>query len=297
METLSEFSKILVPVDYSECSLLASRYACKLARLSGAEVLFFHAFYSPAYDLIELTGNKNTQKKLREEVTQKLLTSELPRMTEFRKKLSDYPESRNLNSDRTLSKISPGLASSEIQKQAQEYKPDLIVMGTRGKDKRQNSILGSITEIIIKKIRLPVLAVPENYTFLGPGNLNNILYLTDYDESDFISIRKLIGFASLMKLTIFCLHVGPKADKWEKMKMRGLKEYFASNYDDINVECEVMEQHANLLSSIDEYIREKEVNIISITTRKRNIIEKYFKPSITKRLFYHSNVPLLVFHS
>lgn len=297
METLSEIHKILVPVDYSECSGLATRYALKIAQLADAEIIIFHAFYSPAYDLIELTGNKSTQKKLREEVTQKLLETESVKMEDYVQSLTGHKEYKNFNRDKLSTHILPGLAKDEIQKMAWEYQPDLVVMGTRGKDKRQNSILGSITEIIIKKLKFPVLAVPENYSFVEGKNDSNIVFLTDYDESDFVSIRKLMGFARLLDLTIYCLHVGTKTDKWEKMKMNGLKAYFLSSYQEVDVECELLEQTENFLQSVDQYIRDRGINIISLTTRKRNIFEKVFKPSITRRLFYHTNVPLLVFHS
>ena len=60
--------KILVPVDYSECSTFACRYAIKIACKVGAEIKFFHTYYSPAFDLIELAGAVQTQSQLREEV-------------------------------------------------------------------------------------------------------------------------------------------------------------------------------------------------------------------------------------
>ncbi len=297
MESLVEITKILVPVDYSEHSIQACRYALKIAVKANASIKILHSFYSPAYDLIELTGNKSTQKKLREEVTQKLITGEKEKMKEFIDLLSIHPEYQNTPAENIETVIIPGLAKEEIQLMVTKYLPHLVVMGTRGKDTKENSILGSITEFAIKKLKCPVLAVPLDYTFIGERNISNIAYLTDFDESDFLSIKKLMGFTNLFGLTIHCLHIGGKADKWEKLKMEGLRDYFRNSYETTKVECNILNPRKNTLQSIDTYVRDHKINILSLTTRKRNLFEKVFKPSLTKRLFYHSNIPLLVFHS
>jgi len=297
METVSDTRKILVPVDYSDCSALACRYGAKIAQVAKVEILIFHAFYSPAYDLIELTGNKSSQGKLREEVTQKLMVSEKAKMDEFMNSSMKHDEFKKLRPSQIATRIAPGIAKDEIRDLAEQLQPKLVIMGTHGKDKRENSILGSITEIMIKKLRLPIMAIPDQYTFIGLKNIKNLLFLTDYDESDFASIKKLMEFADPLGLTIHCLHVVSKPDNWEQMKMEGLKEYFRSSYDKISVECDVLSQKGDLLGSIDSYVKEKNINIISITTQKRSVIEKVFRPSITKRLFYHTSIPLLVFHA
>ena len=297
MESLVEIERILVPVDYSEHSLQACRYALKLAKVANATVKIFHAFYSPAYDLIELTGNKSTQEKLREEVTQKLIVGEKEKLQEFIDALSRFPEYQNIPANNIETVIVPGLAKDEIQNMAAKFIPNLVVMGTRGKDAKENSILGSITEFAIKKLNCPVLAVPVDYSFVGKSNFKNIAYLTDFDESDFVSIKKLMGFTNLLGLTIHCLHIGGKADKWEKLKMEGLRDYFRNSYDTKKVECHILNLDKNTLQAIDNYVKEQKINILSLTTRRRNLFEKVFKPSLTKRLFYHSNIPLLVFHS
>ena len=296
MENFVQIKNLLVPVDYSEYSILASRYALKIAQKANADIKFFHSFYSPAYDLIDLTGNRNTQIKLREDVTNKLMVSEIENMQNFLDSLSEYITSAGLSSDQISYEIRPGLAKEEIQKIANELQPDFVLMGTRGKDKRENSILGSITEIAIRKLKFPVLAVPENYRFIGLNNLDSIVYLTDFDESDFLSIRKLMGFTNLLGLKIHCLDIGSKSDKWEKIRMDGLKDYFEKSYQESRIECDILTPNVDILDAIDSYIKEKGINLISLTSRKRNVFEKIFKPSLTKRLFYHSSIPLLVFH-
>lgn len=297
MENLVEISRILVLVDYSEYSISACRYALNIANKANASLAIFHAFHSPAYDLLEMTGNKSTQNRLWDEVTAKLLQVEEKNLEVFLKKVFEQKEWKGFLLSNIGKIIKPGLAKDEIQKYANEYEPNLVIMGIKGKDKRDNSILGNTTEIAIKKLKYPVLAVPHNYTFAPENTVEKMLFLTEYDESDFMSIKGLMDFARLMNLSIFCLHIGSKAGKWEKLKMSGLSNYFKSTYKDIQVDCDILTFEGNILQAIDSFINNNDISIISLTTRKRNLLEKIVKPRSTNPLPYQLNIPLLVFHS
>jgi nucleotide-binding universal stress UspA family protein len=295
--TMSEKGVILVPVDYSEYSTQACRYAAKIARKSGFKICFFHAFYSPAFDLIELSGGLQTQQQLRAEVTEKLIENENDDMRKYIDKLYEFPEFKDIDPDRISCEIKAGLAKDEIISLANEIKPEMVVMGTRGADKKTSSIFGSITEVSIKRLSVPVLAIPEDYKFIGDENLRRVVYLTDFDESDFMSIKKLMQFTKLFNMSIHCIHIGPRNDKWEMLKMDGLKDYFQKIYHESSVECHILENKPDLLQAIDKYVKDNEINLISLTHKKRNLLEKIFKHSVTKKIFYHTEIPLLVFHS
>lgn len=289
-------TNILVPVDYSDCSTLALRYAAKMAKLCDGHITVFHSFYSPAYDLIELTGNKNTQKQLREKVTEKLYINEKIDMELYLKKIAKTKEVKNLGMDKISYKLAPGLPKDQLFKTANSLIPYLIVMGTRGVDKKTKSILGSVTEIAIRKMSYPVLAIPEEYEFIGTDNITSIVYLTDFDESDFQSISYLSKFTKLLNLEIHCIHIG-QSDKWDNLKMNGLKQYFKNVYNIETTVCSIIEKKGTLIEDLDKYVIENKINLISLTTKKRRLYDKVFKPNITEQLFYHTNLPLLVFHS
>ena len=287
---------ILVPVDYSGSSILACRYAAKIAKKTGSRLLLFHAFYSPAFDLIELTGGLQTQQQLRTDVNEKLFESETEDMKEFIGILKKHQEFK-LYEKKIDFNIKSGLAKDEILLLAEDIKPFMVVMGTKGADKKSSSILGSITENCIRKLKVPVLAVPENYKFVGEEKLKDIIYLTNFDESDFLSIKKLMSFTKYFDLSIHCVHIGSLSDKWETLKMDGLMDYFHKVYKHERVESIILEDKPDLLQSIDDYVSKNKINIISLTHRKRNLLEKVLKADVTRKIFYYSEVPLLVFHS
>lgn len=292
-----EGGTILVPVDYSDYSINACRYAAKIAVKSGSKLVLFHAFYSPAFDLIELTGGIQTQQNLRADVTEKLIEGETEELKKFIKSLSQLPEFKQLPETRISHELKAGIAKDEIVFYSSEINPELVVMGTRGADKKAASILGSITENTIKKLNVPVLAIPEDYKFVGEDKLQHIVYLTDFDESDFVSIQKLMKFTELFDMTIHCLHIGDLNEQWESLKMEGLKDYFNKIYKKKQVQCHILDKKPDLLQSLDKYINENNINLLSLTHRKRKLIEKIFNPSMTKKIFYHAEIPLMVFHS
>jgi hypothetical protein len=51
----------------------------------------------------------------------------------------------------------------------------------------------------------------------------------------------------------------------------------------------------DILESLEKYIKEEKVDIISLTTHKRNMITRLFNPSLAKRMVFHTKTPLLIF--
>jgi nucleotide-binding universal stress UspA family protein len=291
----NNIKRILVPVDYSECSRFACRFAIKISCKLGAEVKLFHTYYSPAFDLIELAGAVQTQSQLREEVTTNLEDSEKETIESFIQSLKDYVKESCLPAVQFSYEITPGVPEDEIIRFSESYVPDLIIMGTKGKGTGVGSIMGSVTASVINRIAYPLLAIPEKYTFIGEKNVKNLLYVTDFDESDFLTLKSLINLADQLDLDIQCVHIGDDPKSWDKVKMEGLMEYFRKSYGKTQVSYSFISQKS-LLDDLDQLIRDKNINILSLTAHRQNIVDKLFKPNITKKLFYHTSIPLLVFH-
>jgi nucleotide-binding universal stress UspA family protein len=288
--------RILVPVDYSECSVFACRYAVKIACRLQAEIKLFHTYYSPAFDLIELASAVQTQTQLKEEALNNLEASEKETAENFIRSLQEYLVENHLPAIDIGYEIKPGVPEDEIRRYSESYEPNLVVMGTHGKGSGVSNIMGSVTAAVIGRIDYPVLAIPEKYTFVGEKNIKNVLYVTDFDESDFLSIRTLMNLTDLLGLDIYCAHIGNDPKSWDKVRMDGLMEYFRKSYGKNQVDYSFISQR-NLMEDLDKLIRDKNINILSITSHRRNVFEKLFRTNITKKLFYHTGIPLLVFPS
>lgn len=295
-DEIVEIKRLLVPIDFSDYSRNACRFAIRMAEKLRAGVELLYAYYSPdvitvPYDeSFAFDGSLTTHlESIREQAGMSL-----EKYVEELKKDMEKQKIKGVTLDYTLI---DGLVADVILKAGDIYQSDLIVIGMRGAGKRKPDFIGSSTRKVIEKATIPVLAIPENCSFDEKKWSNKIIYATDFDESDFTAIRKLMGLVSRFDMKVYCIHVGEKIEGyWEKIKMEGLREYFKSSYPGFRVEC-ILLDNPDVMEGLDEFIRMTNVDIISLTTHKRNIITKWLYPSLAQKLFYHTNIPLLVFHS
>ena len=140
------FSAIVCPVDFSDYSLRALRYATVLAGRFGGRVTILHVANplllqaaAAAYDVAAM--NSDTEVELR--ALADAVTSEAGAVT---------PEIR------TVARV--GDPATEIISCSKTEGADLIVMGTHGRSGYRRMFFGSVTEQVLRRSSVPVLAVP-----------------------------------------------------------------------------------------------------------------------------------------
>jgi nucleotide-binding universal stress UspA family protein len=290
-----KIQRILVPVDFSEYSHNACKYAAGLAEKLNAEIKLLHVYYNPIVNSMPMTDTYYYQVNL-DEIIRDIELRAKTQMEKFYNKLKDYVEGQNLENLTIDYALVRGITHEEIIYKSEEYDPDVIIIGTRGKGEKPGDLIGGVTYKIIEKTKVPVLAIPEKSEFQGIATIN-ILYVTDFDDSDYTSIRKLMNIMKPFHVRVYCVHLStPDTNQYDQAKMDSFKEYIQSEYPDQTFTCDLIEKK-DFLEAIQEYIEQKNIDIISLVTHKRNIFEKLFNPSRAKRLLFHTNVPLLVFHA
>jgi nucleotide-binding universal stress UspA family protein len=146
-------NKILVPVDFSDCSKKALQYAVPFARIFNAEliVLFVLEPYCPApemttvdWDLLENQMRANSEAQLA-------------------KIVEDLPPVPKLRSELRVAR-----PVSEIYKAARELDASVIIISTHGRTGLSHVLTGSTTERIVRHATCPVLIVREReHDFVG----------------------------------------------------------------------------------------------------------------------------------
>ena len=139
-----KLEKILVPLDGSDNSLRGLDHAISLAKLSGASIVGAHVSYVP--------GNLAYPK-------QGFINQQL--VKEAENYLNAAKERCAENGIASTSKILPGTPSHGIVKFGQEVKNgiNMIVMGTRGLSSAKESFLGSVSNHVVHKSKVPVLLI------------------------------------------------------------------------------------------------------------------------------------------
>jgi len=140
--------KILCPIDFSEPSYQALDIAGELAAHFSARLVILHVVAEIPY----LSGSTTItgldipkyQKQLEEISFQKI---------------SEIIENRVPKDVKAHPVITVGKAADEIVSVSDEQKPDIIVIATHGETGVRHLVFGSVTEKVVRHIRVPVLTV------------------------------------------------------------------------------------------------------------------------------------------
>ena len=139
---MAKFNKILVPLDGSPNSIRGLDKAIDIAKSSNAEITGFYVFHLPV-----TAGIKYTQ-KMKDDAQEKAVKAIGPAMNRTQKAGATFKYMTG-----------GGHTGSEIVKFAQKGKFDMIVIGARGVGGATEKFLGSTSNYVMHKSKIPVLVV------------------------------------------------------------------------------------------------------------------------------------------
>lgn len=147
METT--INKVLVPIDFSDYSKSALKYAVNFARSFSAEIILIYVvepiIYPPDFSMGQIAMpsiNTDWDKRAREELD-KLAKIEIT------------------NSIKVKTTIKTGKPFVEIIETAKEEDVDLIIIATHGHSGVEHILFGSTAEKVVRKAPCPVLTLRE----------------------------------------------------------------------------------------------------------------------------------------
>lgn len=293
---LKTLRRILVPVDFSVYSRNACMYALNLADKLQADLKIFHVYYAPIIDLVPITDAYSIQVDMDINLRE-METSARRNLVNFVNEIRQMAAERGLEKVKIGYSLREGIVEDEISNMAKAFKPGLIVLGSKGKGEKQSDIIGSVVYKVLDRSKVPVLAIPENSTFDTSREMKNIVYATDFDDSDYVAIRRLMSIVNQFQVKIHCIHVSKDPVRsWDTNKMSSLKEYFQKINPSVVVECNLMEGE-DAMGKLEEYTRNNKIDLIALVNRKKGLITRLFKTGLTRKLIYHSSLPLLIFRA
>ena len=156
-DPLPALEQILVPVDFSDCSLDALEYAVVVAQQAKASLMLLHVLEPVSYGLDFSFVHIGTHEQERERWT---------------KRMEELISSHQHSHVPMESRLRGGTPADSILDSAQTLPCDLIVMGTHGRRGISHTVSGSIAEAVLRKARCPVLAVRSPK--FGPGHSGRV---------------------------------------------------------------------------------------------------------------------------
>ncbi|MFV0365131.1 MAG: universal stress protein [Mangrovibacterium sp.] len=297
-EELKDFDKennVVVLVDFSSYAYKAAKTAFEIASRLDAKLTFYHVinqldFLSVPYsEVVAMNAEYFENMKIREEAANQ-------RFSSFLQKLSEEIGSERWATLENEQIIKIGYPEDDILDYIDANPPKLVVMGSKGPGVN-NDIVGSTTAGVIYKSKVPVLVVPIQAKDIDYDKQVKLLYTTNFDKKDLLSIAKLLELSSEFDRYISCIHVGTEqTSALSKAKLAILQSDLEQKYPDASIHCSIV-QGEDYLNTLEDYIRKNEVDLISLTTHRRGILSRLLNPSMARQMVFHSTTPLLVFHS
>jgi len=188
---MSIFSKILIPIDFSERCLGAARFAIPLAERFHSEITLLHVAPAPGADWnLNVERDERVKKQLRDFLCAAFAHLEVKRV------------------------LRAGSAAQEIVTYARENRSDFIMMPTRGYGAVRRLLLGSVTAKVLHDADCPVwtgahLAKGPSAEWINP---TTILCAADADPGSEKALRWASQLASELDAALLLVHVDPRLE-------------------------------------------------------------------------------------
>ncbi len=263
----------LVPVDFSDTSINAAEYAVALTKdISGANIILYNVYSRISFAAL-------TEK---EEGSRKMVTDQ---------ELQDLKENLSTGNDTNITTESEEGSFLEcIEQYVLGNHIDMVIMGITGSSRIKQVFMGTNTLNVVRRINTPVMIIPPNAKFEG---LKKILFTSDFKDvartTPFVSLKNILDTfkPKLEILNVDSEHYIELTDEF-KIERESMNDKLSS-YDP---EFSFLRAY-DFLEGINRFVETKEVDAIITVPHKHSFLSQLFKTSHTKKLAYHSHVPII----
>lgn len=264
--------KILFPTDFSSSAGNALEFTLKLAQELSAKVDILHLYQVQMW----LEGDMAPEMVL-QRMEQLAKQAEEDIQTFLQPFPSDYI-------GKTIA-IQSSTIAREIVNQAEIGQYDAIFMGMQGEHATLEKIMGSVSTRTISQAKCPVLAIPAEASY---QHIDKIAYATDLDTSDRRAVEELMKIAGLLGAEVHFVHVETQPQLGEMEDQVQL-----DNYPFDFVDFTIL-NNPSIVKGLDLYTEEKGIQALALFKPKRSLWDRIFHNSVSKRLAFQSEIPLLV---
>jgi nucleotide-binding universal stress UspA family protein len=273
--------KFLVPTDFSDTSKNAALFAAQaVADVKDAKIILYNvsdkiAAGSDGSLLTETDSDRaivlgNALQQLKEELLAVASTLTIDCVLEEGSSLID-----------------------NMERYVRHYDIDMVIMGITGATRLEQIFMGSNTLNMVNTGLCPVLIIPPDAAF---RQIKNVVLASDLkDVATTTPVEPIKSVLSIFKPHLHIVNVDHEhyvavTDEYkseisilEKMLVDYKPEfYFIRQYD--------------FLDAISQFAQDKNIDLIIIVPKKNSFLGGLFKSSHTKKLAYHSHVPIVAIH-
>jgi nucleotide-binding universal stress UspA family protein len=274
--------QILVPTDFSMCADNAINFTIQSAKILPAKITLLHSFEVKNNIYTDYLGvNREYNVSLLDEIKGKL---------DRLKKNIEEADGIVVDTFISTSSLQEAIIKFVMEKEA-----DLIIMGTLGASGIKEKLWGSRTASVIGKSNIPVMAIPIEYEWKKP---QKILLATNKFEKEPAILNYLFEFAALymaqVRVAVFTDVDNDKASIFfeHKNKIPEYEKFLKEAYKEDTLASAQL-YGKDFQATLQDFTREYDIDMLVMVTYQRPFWERIFNPGMTKRMSYHTHIPLL----
>ena len=170
-------------------------------------VVLLHVYFTPIYATSLPYGDVFNYQLSDEENVRSILQKVHADLNALSDKVKEKVASGEFPDIKYTCVLREGIPEEEVLRYTKEYRPRIIIMGTRGKSQKDIDLIGSVTAEVIERSRVPVLAIPENTPFKQFSEAKRIAFITNFDQRDLIAFDSLINNLKSFKFSVSLIHL------------------------------------------------------------------------------------------
>ncbi len=257
---------VIVPVDFSDTSLNAARYAMKLLTgYYGVNMILHHVYEKPSQ------ATEATQRL--EKVKEALQSEGIVKITLLAEEGSDF--------------------ITELEKLARHQQANLIIMGITGRSALGQTFIGSNTLKMVEQKVCPVLIIPADARY---REVKNVLLTSDF--KNVASSTPSVPIRTILKPFRPALHImNVNSEIYVSLseEYQAEKEKLKEMFKEFNPEFYFLGLY-DVSEAINQFSQDKNIDFMIVIHKDQNIFSRFFIKSHTKKLAYQSQIPVLALH-
>jgi nucleotide-binding universal stress UspA family protein len=285
METFSvnethTINEMLVLTDFSKEAANAAVYATALAhQLNTRRLILYHSYESiaiPPTAFAPYTGGFTESHEL-----------SLQKITELKDELKDWlPEKAQIDvrcDERNLVNAVISIAG--------EQHIGLVVMGISGKSGLERTLMGSNTINVAHDTPAPLLIVPPVASFQP---IKTVVFACDLKRvTESTPVLAMKSFIAALGARLIILNVDHDGAHFNPDTIKEMK-YLHQLWDEQQPEYHYTD-HEDRAKGIMEFAGQQRAELVITVPKQYGFFESIFHRSMTKKLAYHTHLPLLLF--
>jgi nucleotide-binding universal stress UspA family protein len=284
--------RILCPMDFSELSDLALKYAVLGAREFNAELTMIHAhfFELPKYFIpknaemlsAELQAAKNNILDSLKQHTLQVLGA-LP---------DDVKMDFRVMDQQPLETIMDSIKDDAF---------DLVIMGTHGLGGIKRFFMGSITESVVRESSVPVFTIRQKtHDFIQVQNariipqINRVLCPWDLNPTSRPAFDVAVSVAERFKAELTLLHIQEEGEIADADKIQERVCAMVGDIHDLPCRIDIKVRQGNGAEEIVRHAADHQEDIIVLGAVHKSFLEDTFLGRTTELVMRHAPVPVLI---